>query len=285
MKHPKIMITNDDGIHSPGLRAAAQAAMNLGQVIVVAPSKQQTGSGRSMKGYKESSFTPVDYEINGEKIAAFHCDCSPALAVHHGLNVLCPHEKPDLIISGINYGENMGINITVSGTVGAALEGASKGIPALAVSLQTEVDTYHEYTDQNWTGASHFLSFFARLLLSGNLPPDVDALKIDVPDNATALTPWRLTRLSRQVYYLTHIEQPSRESKIGDTKLRINKDQASFEKESDIYALTVERVVSVTPLSLDLTSRTDFRDIRNLLTGSCEPSEDCSDPKYYSRSN
>ncbi len=285
MKHPKIMITNDDGIHSPGLRAAAQAAMNLGQVIVAAPSKQQTGSGRSMKGYKESSFTPVDYEINGEKIPAFHCDCSPALAVHHGLNVLCTHEKPDLIISGINYGENMGINITVSGTVGAALEGASKGIPALAVSLQTEVDTYHEYTDQNWTGASHFLAFFARLLLSGNLPPDVDALKIDVPDNATALTPWRLTRLSRQVYYKTHIEHPSRESKIGDTKLSINKDQASFEKESDIYALTVERVVSVTPLSLDLTSRTDFRDIRNFLTGSCEPAADCTDPEYYFRSN
>ncbi len=265
MKYPKIMITNDDGIHSPGLRAAAQAVMNLGEVIVAAPSKQQTGSGRSMKGFKESFFTPIDYEIDGKKIIAFHCDCSPALAIHHGLNVLCNNEKPDLIISGINYGENMGINITVSGTVGAALEGASKGIPALAVSLQTEIDTYHKYTDRDWTGASHFSAFFAQLLLTGKLPPDVDVLKIDVPDNATALTPWRLTRLSRQVYYSTFIDQPSPESKIGDTKLAIKTDQETLDQESDTYALTVDRVVSVTPLSLDLTSRRDFRDIHNFL--------------------
>lgn len=268
MKYPKILICNDDGIHSPGLHAATQAVMNMGEVIVVAPSAQQTSAGRSLKGYKESAFKTIDYEIDGRKIDAFHCDCSPALAVHHGLNVLCTNGKPDLLISGINYGENMGINITVSGTVGAALEGASKGIPALAVSLQTEIDSYHEYTTQDWTAASHFLAFFARLLLGTRLPFDVDVLKIDVPENATVQTPWRLTRLSRQAYYSNVIEQPSPESKIGDTELKIQIDHASLERESDICTLAIDHVVSVTPLSLDLTSRADFGSIHNLLTSS-----------------
>ena len=106
-----------------------------------------------------------------------------------------------------------------------------------------------------------------------------------MPDDATPLTPWKLTRLSRQVYYSTLIKQPSPESKIGDTKLVITTDHASLEQESDIHALVVDRVVSVTPLSLDLTSRTDFRDIRNFLTGSREPAPDFSDSEYYFRSN
>jgi 5'-nucleotidase len=262
---PKIFVTNDDGIHSPGLRAAIEAVMELGEILVVAPSTQQTAMGRSFTGNLDATLIPIDYVINGQHIEAFHCECSPALAVSHGLNVLCERRKPDLIISGINYGENVGTNVTISGTIGAAYEGASQGIPALAVSLQTDSDSYFHHTDQDWSAAAHFSKVFAGILLSRSLPFDVDVLKVDVPENASAETPWRLTRLSRQVYVTSAIEHPSRESKIWDAKITVSIDQAALEPDSDTYALRIDQVVAVTPLSLDLTSRTDFQSLYNTL--------------------
>ena len=270
-KTPTIFLTNDDGIHSPGLRAAAQAVLQLGNdlenVIVVAPSTQQTGMGRSFSGNMDAPLVPVDYNVDGHYITAFQYEGSPALAVHHGLNVLFTEHQPDLLISGINYGENLGSNLTISGTIGAAIEGASQGIPALAVSLQTEQGAYYHYSDQNWNVAVHFLSYFANILLTHLLPFDVDVLKVDVPGTATLQTPWRLTRLSRKLYYTSSLKNPSLESTPGDAKLHVQVDQASLEPESDIYALAIDRVISVTPLSLDCTSRADFLTLHNILTG------------------
>ena len=109
---------------------------------------------------------------------------------------------PDLVVSGINYGENLGTGITASGTVGAALEAAALGIPALAVSLQTHPDDYYSYSREvNFSPARHFTTLFARILLDRRLPLDVDLLKIDIPDGATLETPWEMTRLSRHRYY------------------------------------------------------------------------------------
>lgn len=264
-KRPKIFITNDDGIHSPGLRAAVHAVLELGDILVVAPSTQQTGMGRSFKGEPNAALQPIHYEIEGRFIEAYHCDCTPALAVHHGLSVLCADRKPDLLIAGINYGENVGVNITTSGTIGAAFEGASRRIPSLAVSLQTAAGAYFDYTKQDWSGASYFLTEFARMLLANKLPPDVDVLKIDVPDNADCRTPWRLTSVSRQSYYSMSLENPSLESTISDLTLKIVVDHPTLEADSDVHALTVDRVVSVTPLSLNLTSRTDFAAIYEVM--------------------
>lgn len=263
--HPTIFLSNDDGIHSPGLRAAVEAVLPLGHIVVVAPSAQQTGAGRSLMGNMEARLIPLDYEIHGRVIAAYHCECSPALAVHHGLNVLCAQQPPALVISGINYGENVGTTITTSGTVGAAYEGASRGVPALAISVQTDEGAYFEYDEKDWGAAVHFLAYFARILLKRQLPADVDVLKIDVPATATAETPWRITRLSRQPYYATSLVNPSLESRIKDAELKIRLHHAALEPDSDIYALRVDQVVSVTPLSLDLTSRADFQQIADAL--------------------
>lgn len=267
-KSLKLFLTNDDGIHSPGLRAAIQAVKHLGEVTVVAPSTQQTGMGRSFSGNIHVPLAAIDYKIDGQNITAFSCEGTPALAVQHGLNVLFPQQQPDLLISGINYGENLGSNITISGTIGAALEGASQGIPSLAVSLQTEKGAYFHYSDQDWDTAMHFLTMFANIVLTQSLPFDVDVLKIDVPGKATAQTPWRLTRLSRKRYYIGSLETPSLESTPRDAKLHIHVDRSTLEPESDIYALAVDQVVSVTPLSLDSTSRADFQAIYNVLNGS-----------------
>ena len=253
-----ILITNDDGVFSPGLHAAIEAALPLGDVTIAAPEKQGTGMGRSLQGNWEDTLHETELPLSSGKIRAFFCDCSPALTVHHGLQVLFPGKKPDLVISGINYGENLGTTITQSGTVGAAYQAAAEGIPALAVSLQTEINRYYEYDEVDWKGARHFLHLFARMMLEKTMEPDVDMLKADIPKGADEHTPWKVTCLSRQQYYHATIPEPTLSSKVSDIKLSIAVDKKTLESDSDIFALHLEKCVTLTPLSLDFTSRIDL---------------------------
>ena len=261
---PQILLTNDDGIQSPGLRAAVRAVLGLGDLLVVAPATQQTAMGRSFTGRADAVLEPVVFEVEGHPVRAFACEGSPASVVRHGLLVLCRERLPDLVVSGINYGENVGGSITASGTVGAALEAASLGIPALAASLQMHPSAFLHHGEADWGAAEHFLRLFAQKILNATLPFDVDLLKIDVPENATRDTPWRLTRLSRQRYFMRVLEDPSLLSRLGDGHVAVRVNRATLEADSDIHALG-EGTVAVTPLSLDATSRTDFTLIRKAL--------------------
>ena len=263
-QRPLILLTNDDGIRSPGLRAAARAVLGLGELLVVAPASQQTAMGRSFTGRSDVRLEPVEFDVDGERILAFACEGSPASVVRHGLLVLCGQRLPDLVVSGINYGENVGGSITASGTVGAAFEAASLGIPALAASLQMHPSAFLHHGEQDWRAAEHFLGWFARKTLEATLPFDVDVLKLDVPENAHAATPWRLTRLSRQRYFRRVLEDPSLASRLGDGHVAVRVDHGALESGSDVHAL-LEGVVAVTPLSLDATSRTDFDQLRAAL--------------------
>jgi 5'-nucleotidase len=261
---PLILVTNDDGITSPGLRAAVTAALPLGDVLVVAPSRQWSGAGRSMP-WTEGRITPFPMEVDGRSITAYQTDASPALIVLYTVLEIAPR-TPSLLISGINFGENMGSDVTVSGTVGAALQAAVSGVPALASSLQTPKETHVAMSDDiDFATAIHFTRLFARRMLELELPHDVDVLKIDVPDTATPETPWRLTRASRHSYFLTVPPQrvdPAQPLTLDYTTIA---DAGATEPDSDIHALAVDRVVSVAPISIDLTSRADFRAIESLL--------------------
>lgn len=264
MQNYNILITNDDGIDSPGLRAAVKAVINIGNVTIIAPSNQQTATGRGLTGDKQSSLKSIEYHINGKKIPAYHCECSPALIVRHSLRTIFKENMPDLLVSGINYGENLGINITSSGTVGAALEASSSGIPSIAISKQTDPESHHRYTDQDWAAASFFLNRFAKFLLATKLQTDVDVLKVDVPEDATPLTEFKITKLAKVGYYSKSIENSTINSKIGDGKTIINIHKADLDPESDIYAFAIDKVVSVTPLSVDLTSRVKLPELQEL---------------------
>ncbi len=256
-EQPLILVTNDDGIDSPGLLAAVEAVMPLGEPLVVAPDRQWSGAARSMPLGLDGRGTRRMLEINDQTIPAYQVDASPALAVLHGLLELAPR-RPTLLVSGINYGENVGIDVTISGTVGAALEGAGNGLPAMAVSLQTPKETHHNLSDAiDFSAAIHFTRLFAQRLLTTQLPFDVDVLKLDVPSNATPQTPWRLTRLSRRSYFTPVPPQRNdlKEPTIIDYQQMDHPERAN--PSSDVYAVAVDRVVSVTPLSLDMTSRVD----------------------------
>ena len=257
----QILLTNDDVIDSPGVWAAAEYLAPLGFVTVVAPRQQWSGAGRSLPLHTEGRIAVQAITVGGQNWKGYAVDGSPAQAVLHAVVELMP-TYPDLIVAGINYGENVGSGVTISGTIGAALEGASFGIPGLAVSLQTDPSFHLSYSkDIDFAAAGHFTQHFARQLLSQPRLPDVDVLKIEVPEGATTITPWRVTRLSRTRYYLP--QRPER-ANLGDrAKVGYIRqvEPERVEPDSDVRAL-LDGVVSVTPLSLDITSRIDLAAIQ-----------------------
>ncbi len=263
---PLILLTNDDGLFSPGLRASVEAVMDLGDLLIIAPSTQQSGMGRSLPGTTPGSIHPEKLQIAGREFDAYSFPGSPAQCVMYG-TVELASRKVDLVISGVNYGENLGTGSTVSGTIGAALQGADMGIPAMAVSLEVSKEFHYttNYGDVDWSVAKKMTTEFAKLMLENELPFDVDVLNINVPRSATVETPWRLTKQSRQPYY---VATPSGRKSLQESKrlgYKVEIDFETLEPNSDIYAFVVDRVISVTPLSIDLTSRVDFEDFCALL--------------------
>jgi 5'-nucleotidase len=254
---PLILLTNDDGIRSPGLWAAAESLSDLGYVVVAAPRDQSSGAGRSMPRSSDGSIRQEEVEVGGKCWPVFAVGGSPAQSVQHGVLEIA-ERKPDLVVAGINYGENIGIGITISGTVGAALEAAALGIPALAVSLETDVSFHLSYSNEvDFSVAAHFTHLFAQQMLSTDRPPDVDILKIDVPNDATDDTPWQYTRISRGKYYYPVIAPREEGQTDGPITYGITEAVDTWEKGSDIHTLRVAKQLSVTPISLDMTSRVD----------------------------
>ncbi len=265
MKKRQILLTNDDGIRSPGLWAAAEALAPLGYITVAAPREQSSGMGRSLPITSSGIITPETLIVHGQEWTVYAVSGSPAQAVLYAVLEIMP-QPPDLVVSGINYGENVGLSVTVSGTVGAAMEAAALGFPALAVSLETDQKYHLSYSlDIDFSAAAAFTVYFARQLLEKRFPDDVYLLKVDIPANATPTTPWEITRLALQRYY--EPVPPNRPS--WDVPAPVGYREAARltaePEDTDVFVLRRKRRVAVTPLSLDLTSRVDLRALETLL--------------------
>jgi 5'-nucleotidase len=261
MEPIQLLLTNDDGIQSPGLWAAAETLSNLGFVHVAAPRDQFSGAGRSLPLGSDGIIAAQQMNVNGKDWQVYSVGGTPAQAVLHALIEIL-EDKPRLVISGINYGENLGSGITVSGTVGAALEAASMGIPAMAVSLETTPENYLSYSKSvDFSSAAYFTARFAQLMLERRLPPDVHVLNVNVPLGATPQTPWEITRISMQRYYEPEAAQRSSWDTPGPMGFKVIYDPQRDSPGTDLYAIRVKKVVSVTPLSLDLTSRVDLNEL------------------------
>jgi 5'-nucleotidase len=260
-----ILLTNDDGIRSPGLWAAADALSSLGYVTVAAPREQRSGSGRSMPVDSDGILREEHVQVGDKLWPVYAVGGSPAQAVQHGILELSPR-LPDLVVAGINYGENVSVSVTISGTVGAALEGAAAGIPAMAVSLETDKRFHLSHSEEiDFTTAAHFTAFFADKLLRAGPIRDLDVLKIDVPTDATPETGWRVTRLSRAKYYIPVSPRRTRLDEPGSVGYEVLPNLEGLEPDSDVYVLRVSRKVTVTPLSLDMTSRLDLDELKRRL--------------------
>jgi 5'-nucleotidase len=201
---------------------------------------------------------PQEVTVHGKTWTVHAIGGTPAQAVLHGILELTDR-KPDLVVSGINYGLNVGPGVTISGTVGAALEGAASDIPALAISLDTDAEYHLSYsTDVDFSAAAHFTAYFAELLLNKELPEDVDVLKIEIPQDATPETLWRITRISPVNYYTPVPPDRNQENEDGRIGYEVADNWHTAPPDSDIYTVHVDKMVSVSPLSLDLTSRVEL---------------------------
>ena len=255
------MVTNDDGIHSPGLYAAASVAVKSGDVLIAAPHTQQTGMGRSFPGYPdngviekiETEDMKLPGEITGNKILAYGIHGTPALAVAHGILELAEH-TPDLCISGINYGENLGSCLTCSGTLGALFEASSYGIPGIAVSVEAKLEKQRstDFETKDWSAAQYILEKYIRKTLETGIPEGADAWNINVPDGLKFLIRKDgLCRAGKAIFTLRNRKKGYTASLAG-LEVKKDVDIQSLESDSDIYAIYMDQIASVTLLNFDM---------------------------------
>jgi 5'-nucleotidase len=233
-----IMVTNDDGIHAPGILALAEALRVLGKVIVVAPDRERSAAGHSL-----TLNSPLRvYKLHEDFYAV---DGTPTDCVNMGIHSLLPI-KPDLVVSGINHGANMGDDVTYSGTVAAAMEATLMGIPAIAISMATF--ERHGHFDV----AAQVAVRVARQVLANGLPGDT-FLNVNCPDcPAEEMQPPLITRQGTRSFVGKIVDKTDPRGRkyywIGSDVPKFNDDPGT-----DFHALN-RKHVSITPLHLDLTN-------------------------------
>ncbi|TGC10886.1 5'/3'-nucleotidase SurE [Methanolobus halotolerans] len=259
----RILLTNDDGVYSAGIRAAYRSVADLGEVTVSAPLMQQSGVGRSISIFEPLRITTT--RIDGIEVNAV--GGTPTDSVILGMFTIMK-QKPDLILSGFNIGENISTDtITTSGTIGAALEGASYGIPAIAASVQVkeEGDKFDDHRDykHDFEVGIKVVNRIASKVMQHGLPDKVDLLNVNLPYHVEEDTEIEITRLARK-FFRTDVEErhdPRGRPYYWIAGDLINED----EKGTDVDALISKGHISVTPISLDATSPIDFSEIEHLL--------------------
>jgi 5'-nucleotidase len=205
----------------------------------------------------------VALDVDGHHgVEAWSVDASPALAVRWAVLIRAA-ERPDLAVCGINYGENLGVSLSISGTVGAAIEAAGHGVPAVAVSLQTEVADHDSHsTDVDFRVAGAVTRRLARAVLASGMPTGVHALNVNVPRTAEEGTPWRVTRVSRHHYFesIVRAEAGGQRRMVGYRRVP----GQPFEPDADARAL-LDGAVSITPLTMDQTAHGGAGPLRAML--------------------
>ena len=263
-----ILISNDDGVFAPGILAAKQAVEDLANVTVVAPDENNSSVGRRMTLFKHLEIKTVELEDGSE---AYSVSGSPADAVIVGAEYVMD-EKPDLVITGINQGVNISCDITSSGTVCAAFEAVSLGIPAIAASLFMDPKTSYKqdengewYLDYDFSLAKRVLHDIVLKIINEGFPDGVDLFNLNVPSNYES-EDVKITRLSdkmidKKVIDNTDEEKaelfnyPLQENQNSDDLIMIAPDLVrEYDEGSDGYALMIEKRPSLTPLKVNMTS-------------------------------
>lgn len=242
----RILVTNDDGIAAPGIKALAEALQELGEVTVVAPDRERSAVGHSL-----TLHSPLRvFEL---REGWFAVDGTPTDCVNMGIHSLLPH-RPDLVVSGINHGANMGDDVTYSGTVAAAMEGNLMGLPALAVSLATYGRTGH------FSDAARVAVQVVRAMMCQGLPADT-FLNLNVPDCPfDMIKPVLVTRQGKRSFVGKIVDKTDPR---GRKYYWIGSEEPSFfdEAGTDFNAVGNGHA-SLTPLHLDLTNHRAMADLQ-----------------------
>ena len=231
---PNILVTNDDGIAAPGLRALAKSLANVGAVTIVAPSHERSASAQSVT-LRQPIFC---YQVAERE---WSVEGTPADAVILAFHTLLK-ERPDLVVSGINRGSNLGENVYYSGTIGAAMEGAINRVPSIAISVASRA------RDVDFSPATDLIARLAPLVLREGLPKGV-LLNVNVPN------PWNGgVRFTRQSPKITRNILQRGEDPRGRTYYWLNEQRIMEDIAADTdHAAILAGEISVTPLVIDHT--------------------------------
>ena len=233
MSSKRILITNDDGISAPGIKALEQSLAQVGEVTVIAPEREMSATSQSISLHTPLRIHRIDdrhYAVGG----------TPSDSVILALYKILPH-RPDLVVSGINPGGNMGENVVYSGTVGGANEAAVHGVPSFAISLASRKVL-------DFSSAAAFAVQLATKILEEGLEPGV-CLNVNVPRGEVRGA--RITRQSQKISQNLVVEQKDPRGRphywLDETV-----ELTDVEPDSD-YGAILAREISVTPLQVDRT--------------------------------
>jgi 5'-nucleotidase len=260
----RIVLTNDDGIDAPGLLVARKALEEVGEVLTVAPDRNRSGVGRSISFGRSLH---VEEREMADGVMGYACTGTPVDCVRLVSLGLMDFE-PDIVVSGVNHGENLGDDITYSGTVAAAFEGIVVGVPGIAVSLSIN-RPWHESADEEVLSEKdgsrlHFepvARFVARLakVARHNLPPG-RILSVNAPNlPEERLKGARATRLGRRFYTDKLIEVRDENGRVGYDIY--NNPPGHYEEEGTDFAAIANGEISVTPVHLELTDTDGLQEL------------------------
>ncbi len=237
----RILVSNDDGVEAPGLRALAEALLELGEVTVCAPDREQSATSRSISLHRPLRIERLPPWGPDGEIPRWSVDGTPTDAVYIGLNHVLKDRRPDVLASGINRGPNLATDVHYSGTVAAAMEGCVGGVPSFAISL---------IKGREFGPSARFAAKLARQVGKRGLPRGT-FLNVNVPPGEPAGV--EITRIGKRSYLASVVEKLDPR---GRAYYWIGGDEQAHEEVpgSDCDAVFDRRFISVTPLHLDLTA-------------------------------
>jgi 5'-nucleotidase len=239
------LLTNDDGINAQGLLTLKREISKISQVWVVAPDREQSATSHSLT---------LHYPLRITKIADkfYSVDGTPTDAVMLAVYGILK-KRPDIVISGINHGPNLGDDVSYSGTVAAAMEGTILNIPSIAVSIAN-------WNPKHFDSAVKFVRKLALFVLKNGLPKNT-YLNVNIPDRKETIKKYKITHLGKRVYNDVVIEKTDPR---GKKYLWIGEQSPTWEKEKDSDFSAVKKgYVSITPLHLDMTNYKAIDQIKN----------------------
>ena len=252
-KKPLILVTNDDGINAPGIRFLIDIMNDFGDVVVVAPDSPQSGMGHAITINNTLYCEPIVINKN-EPQSEYSCSGTPADCVKIAVNEILKR-KPDLCVSGINHGSNSSINVIYSGTMSAAVEAGTQGIPAIGFSLL-------DYSlDADFTHSREFVKRITLECLNNGVPKGV-VLNVNIPKISN--TKLKGIKICRQANGVWEEKFDKRTNPLGReyywlSGKFVNNDQG---EDTDEWALE-NGYVSITPIKYDLTAHQAIKNISN----------------------
>jgi 5'-nucleotidase len=243
-ERPVILVTNDDGVTAPGIRNLVEAVKDLGQIVIVAPDKPQSGMGHAITIGYPLRLSPVNI-IEG--VEAWQCSGTPVDCVKLAVDKVL-HRKPDLCLSGINHGANHSINVIYSGTMSAAIEAAIEGIPSLGFSLL-------DYSlEADFTAARAYVRQLVELVLKDNIHRHL-SLNVNIPAVPADLI--QGIRICRQANAKYEEDFNERLDPHGKKYYWLTGEFVNFDAgtDTDVWALE-NNYVSVVPVQFDMTNYT-----------------------------